>query len=105
MMTPTERRIELNSILKEILGSDNVYYQPPENLKLKFPCIIYELEGKDVKFADDGKYTSKRKYSVTIVDKNPDTEIPERLEQLPLTRFNRRYVADNIYHSVYSLYY
>ena len=104
-MTPTERRIELNSILKEILGSDNVYYQPPENLKLKFPCIIYELEGKDVKFADNGKYMSKRKYSVTIVDKNPDTEIPERLEQLPLTRFNRRYVADNIYHSVYSIYY
>ena len=104
-MTATERRYELNSLLKEILGSDNVYYQPPENLKLNFPCIIYELNGKEVRFADNDKYTSMRRYSVTIVDKNPDSEIPERLEQLPLTRFNRRYVADNIYHCTYSLYY
>ena len=104
-MTPSERRIELNSILQGILDSTNVYFQPPENLKLNFPCIIYSLEGKDVRFADDGKYTKTRKYTVTVVDKNPDSDICERLEELPLCRFDRRYTSDNIYHTVYSLYY
>ena len=102
-MTPTERRYELNSLLKDICS--NVYFQPPENLKLNFPCIVYSLEGKDVRFADDGKYTKTRKYTVTVVDKNPDSDICENLEELSFCRFDRRYSSDNIYHTVYSLYY
>lgn len=105
-MTATERRYELHSLLKTILGSDNVYYQPPENLKLKFPCIIYDLEGKDVKYADDYKYSSMRKYQLTVVDKNPDSEIPDSIEDaLNFCRFDRRYIKDNIYHYAFSLYY
>lgn len=104
-MTTTERRYELNSLLKEVLGSSYVYYQPPENLKLHFPCIIYSIDGQDVRFADNGKYTKQRKYSVTVVDKDPDSDICEKLEELPMCRFDRRYSSDNIYHTVYSLYY
>lgn len=104
-MTTTERRYELNSLLKEVLGSGYVYYQPPENLKLHFPCIIYSLDGQDVRFADNGRYTKQRKYSVTVVDKDPDSDICEKLEELPMCRFDRRYSSDNIYHTVYSLYY
>lgn len=104
-MTETERRYELNSLLKEILGSDFVYYQPPENLKLHFPCIIYELSSKDVRYANDAKYRKMRRYTVTVIDKNPDSDIPLRVEELPLCSFDRMFATDNIYHSVYTLYY
>lgn len=104
-MTETEKRYALNAILKDILGSNNVYYQPPENLKLSFPCIIYELSGKKTVFADDSKYNKMRRYTVTVVDKNPDSEIGEKLEELRFCKFDRKYVNDNIYHEVYDLYY
>lgn len=104
-MTETERRYELNSLFKEILGSNFVYYQPPENLKLQFPCIIYSLGNKDVKYANDAKYRKMRKYTVTVVDKNPDSEIPLMVEELPFCTFDRMYASDNLYHTVYTLFY
>ena len=101
----TTRRLELHEILCGILGSRNVYFQPPENLKMKFPCIIYEHEGNDVKPADDTKYSKIRKYQVTIIDKDPDTEIPERLDNLRFASFDRRFTADNMNNIVYTVYY
>ena len=34
-------RIKLQAKLEELLGSRNVYYQPPETLKIEYPAIIY----------------------------------------------------------------
>ena len=39
------KRVDLGNKLKEILGSNNVYFQPPDNLKMVYPCIRYRLEG------------------------------------------------------------
>lgn len=103
-MTATERRYELNSRLEEILGSSNVYYQPPENLKLRYPCIIYDWDGQNDKFANNGNYNSIRRYSIMVVEKEPDSDIPDKVAQLPLCSFNRRYINDNLYHTVYSIY-
>lgn len=36
------RRYELQAVLEGILGSGNVYFQPPENLKMRYDCIVYE---------------------------------------------------------------
>lgn len=105
MSMMTDRRLELHEILCDILGSRNVYFQPPENLKLHFPCIIYEHENNEVRHADNRKYTKQRRYQVTIIDKDPDTEIPERLDDLQFASFNRRFVADNMNNIVYTVYY
>lgn len=101
----TTRRLELHEILCGILGSRNVYFQPPENLKMKFPCIIYEHDSNDVRPANDKKYSKIRRYQVTIIDKDPDTEIPERLDELRFATFNRRFTADNMNNIVYTVYY
>ena len=34
-------RIELQSKLEELLGSRQVYYQPPETVKMEYPAIVY----------------------------------------------------------------
>ena len=101
----TTRRLELHEILCTILGSRNVYFQPPENLKLKFPCIIYEHDNNEVWHADNKKYSKCRRYQVTVIDKDPDTEIPERLDDLQFASFNRRFTADNMNNIVYTVYY
>lgn len=105
MSIQTDRRLELHEILCGILGSRNVYFQPPENLKLVFPCIIYEHDQNDIKHADNRKYMNKRRYQVTIIDKDPDTEIPEKLDDLMFSSFDRRFTQDNMNNIVYTIYY
>lgn len=99
------QRIDLHEVLIGVLGARNVYFQPPESIKLIYPCIIYGWSSNDTKFADDGPYFHKRRYTVTVIDKNPDSEIPDKLARLQLCVLNRCYIADNLNHYVFTLYY
>lgn len=99
------QRIDLHEILTDILGSKAVYYQPPETIKIKYPCIIYERSSNDVRFADDNPYSTKRRYTLTVIDKNPDSEIPDKIASLPMCRSNRMFTNDNLNHYVFDIYY
>lgn len=99
------RRIQLHQILVDLLGSTNVYFQPPSTVQMKFPCIIYSRDARDEKFADNILYLGKNRYSISVVDKNPDSDIPDKVGALPLTSFSQHYVVDNLNHDVYSTYY
>ena len=99
------RRLELHDILLDCLGSGNVYFQPPVNKAISYPCIIYTRAKVDIKFANDKLYTSKVRYSVTAIDANPDSTIGERLLVLPFCSFDRHFVADKLNHDVYNIYY
>ena len=83
------RRTDLGLILRSILGSEHVYFQPPESRKMLYPCIVYALNDIYLTSADDKTYLEKRRYSVTLVDKNPDSEFVAKLTELPLCRFDR----------------
>lgn len=98
-------RLELQTRLEEILGSANCYFQPPASLKMSFPAIRYKLNNADKVNANNRAYLLMRSYEVTVIDANPDSEIPDKVLQLPMCRFNRHYVADNLNHYVYTLYY
>lgn len=98
-------RHELHEILVEKLGSRNVYFQPPESVKLSYPCIIYEREtGRDFR-ADDLLYNYRKSYNLTVMDKDPDSTVPDDLLQLPMCSFDRFYATDNINHWVFTIYY
>lgn len=99
------RRLELHNVLVRLLGSSNVYFQPPSTVKMQYPCIVYQRSNIDMKHADDTLYLSEQEYQVTIIDSNPDSEIPKKIGDLPLSRFNRHYTADNLNHDVYNVYY
>ena len=53
-------RLELQTLLEEILGSRNVYFQPPESVKMNYPAIVYSLDDIENSFANDGVYSSKK---------------------------------------------
>ena len=99
------RRTDLQDIFKSILGSGNVYFQPPASVKLKYPCIIYELSNAQSLFANDKPYTHHLRYDVIVIDRNPDSEIPGKVAMLPKCSFGRHYTMDNLYHTVYNIYY
>lgn len=98
-------RAELHGILKEILGSSNVYFQPPNNLQMKYPCIRYKQTDYYSKLADNVRYFTKKQYVLMVITKDPDSPIPDKLLKLPYTRFDRSYVADNLYHTVITIYF
>lgn len=98
-------RLNLHNKLVTILGSRNVYFQPPETIKLSYPCIVYERYDIHNTHADDSVYLSECNYRVTVIDSDPDSVIVEKLSKLPKTRFIRHLVVDNLNHDIFSIYY
>lgn len=98
-------RYELNAILKTIAGNNNVYYQPPESLKMSYPCIVYTKSDITDRYASNGKYIIRHCYEITVIDKNPDSEIVARMEKYKEARFNRHFTSDGLNHDVFTLYF
>ena len=99
------QRLYLQAVLISILGSNNVYFQPPASVQLQYPCIIYKRDDVIVNHADDLPYMQKTRYLVTVIDRNPDSEIPSKVAALPMCIFDRFYTADNLNHDVYKLFF
>lgn len=101
-----DRRIQLQKILEEILGSNNVYFEPPESIKIKYPCIVYGLDDIYSQRADNLNYKSTRLYQITCIGKDPDTNIADRiLDELEMSSYERRFKSDGLVHDVIRLYY
>lgn len=98
-------RLELQAALVAILGSGNVYFQPPTNVKIQYPCIVYKRSDADVAFADNKTYRRGWRYQVTVIDSNPDSEIPGKILDEFRPNFNRHYTAGNLNHDVFDLYF
>lgn len=98
-------RLDLHSILVGILGSSSVYFQPPTGIQIVYPCIIYKLNDVSVKFADNHLYSKEKEYSVTLIDKNPDTATVEKILDLPKCNFDRYFPSDNLNHYVFTLFF
>lgn len=94
-------RLELHEKLLEI--ADHVYYQPPETIKMVYPCIIYDLSRDDALHADDNVYKRWKRYSVLIVDRNPDSQLPDRFSDAFNAGMERHYTADNLHHFAYTI--
>lgn len=98
-------RIDFQTVLESLLGSENVYFQPTNNLYVAYPCITYKLDDADVSFADNRPYRYDKRYQVTVIDKNPDSDIPDKIALLPKARFDRAYAADNLNHTVFNVFF
>ena len=97
------QRLQLQSVLKLI--ADNVYFQPPNNIGLQYPCIIYERSGSKVTHAGNLMYLRTKSYLVTVIDQNPDSDLPDKVEELPMCKFDRFFIIDTLNHHVFTLFY
>lgn len=98
-------RLSLQTKLQEILGSTNVYFQPPPNYMMKYPCIVYNKNNIRSSSADNAPYRFDNEYTVTVIDENPDTEIPDKVSRLPRCESDRFFRSDNLNHYVFNLLY
>lgn len=104
MVPAPPRRKSLNDLLIEVLGTNNVYFQPDANMTMQYPCIAYERDTSSVQHADNQPYRSALRYQVTYMAYDPDSDVVEKLLALPLCSFNRHYATSNLNHDVFVLY-
>ena len=97
-------RLELHELLCQILGSRNVYFQPPESVKMKYPAIVYSRNRIENVSADNIIYKQDVSYSITVIDRDPDSEITERMSKIPRIMYDRSYIADNLNHDIFTLF-
>lgn len=98
-------RLKLQTILEGILGSSNVYFQPPATVRMNYPAIIYSRSDIENRFADNSPYNQEKAYTVTVIDKDPDGEIVDRIAKLPKCMYDRNYKSENLNHDVFTLFY
>lgn len=99
------QRLQLHSILSAIPGVKKAYFQPPETVKMDYPCIVYQRSDIETEFADDNPYISNVQYQVTVIDADPDSSIPGKISVMPKCTFDRGFTASNLNHTVFNLFY
>lgn len=97
-------RADLQTELEELLGSRNVYFQPPASVQIKYDAIVYSRKSIDNIYANNLVYKQDDAYEVIAIYKNPDSDIPKKLSRLPKCSFDRHYTADNLNHDAFTLY-
>ena len=97
-------RLDLQTEFEKILGSHNVYFQPPASVKMQYPAIVYSLKNIEKNFANNLSYIITPGYEVILIDKNPDSIYVEKILKLPYCRFDRHYTSDNLNHFVFTIY-
>ena len=98
-------RLELQAKLEQLLNSRNVYYQPPESLKMEYPAIRYSLKKIEDRYANNIKYSMFNCYEIIVIDEDPDNEVIQKILALPHSSYDRPYKADNLNHDVITLYF
>lgn len=104
-------RLQLHNELIDVLGTaeeieSRVYFQPPASVRMKYPCIRYSRTGVDQTHANNKSYIATNQYEVVVIDLDPDSDIPDKvLARFPRCRLDRTYTADNLNHTVFTLYY
>lgn len=98
-------RLELDALLRTVLGSNNVYFQPPPEFRMSYPCIVYNRSNIRSKSADNRPYKLTKEYTITVIDANPDSEIPDRIAELPQCIFDRGFKSENLNHDVFNILY
>lgn len=98
-------RVDLQTLLEEILGSDNVYFQPPAGRQMNYPCIVYQRNRIESEHANNQPYEQYKSYTVTYITRDPDDAVVDLIAALPKCEHNRFFALDNLNHDVFTLYF
>lgn len=97
-------RLDLDKVLREIIGNGNVYFQPNENVKMRYPCIRYSLYDIYNGSGDNRPFKQHSAYQLILIDPDPDSRFIQRIAELPMCSMDRFYTADNLNHYTFIIY-
>lgn len=82
-----------------------MHYQPPSDIQMQYPAIVYRHSRSDTEFADNLPYRRVDGYQVTVIGYEPDHPVSAKIAKLPTCTFERSFSADHLHHDVYNLFY
>jgi hypothetical protein len=97
-------RLELQEFLEELTEVE-VYFQQPTDIEMQYPCIIYKRDDSWSEHADNQPYAHAKRYEVTVIDRNPDSELPDTVEALRYCSFARAFATEGLNHYVFNLFF
>ena len=100
-------RLELHQLLKSQFSSQqepHVYFQPPQNIQLVYPCMIYKITDLPQIWANNLPYHWDHAYHLTYLTRDPNDPVVEKLIALRKTKFGRYYTADNLHHFTFTIF-
>ena len=107
-----DRRLKLDAELRAILvdllnyTTEHLYFQPTEATNMKYDAIVYRRTSFGVQWADDKSHFIRDQYELTIITRDPDSELPRKIqEHFQFCRPGRQFMADNLYHFPFTIYY
>jgi hypothetical protein len=100
-----ERWLELQALLTAIPDVTEAYFQQPNNVDMRYPCIVFAADVVATQHASNRPYFRQQRYLVTIMDTRPNTPIEQYVAEMPTAKFNRRFTADKLHHVVYTLFF
>lgn len=104
-MESNTRRVEFDALLRQVSQIPHIYFQPPSNIKLQYPCIIYKREEIRNRQADNSVYNQQRFYQVTVIDSNPDSIYVDRVSKMVNCDHARTFMTEGLNHDVFRIYY
>ena len=106
-MANETQRLLLHQMLvgfQEVVEEEpHVYFQPPESVKMQYPCFVYHLANDNVIRSNDKPYLHKEVYDVTYITREAEPVLPEAMKGLHNVSFNRRYVSENLNHFAFTV--
>ena len=72
---------------------------------MAYPCIVYNRSNIRSEHADNFPYKHRKEYTVTVIDENPDSLIPDEIAKLSGCIFDRNFRSDNLNHDVFTLFF
>lgn len=82
-----------------------VYFVAPPNTGMEYPCIVYKRDDAETRFANNRPYTFEQRYQLTLIDRKAENDILPKIAALPKSRYERNFVANNLHHDVFVLYF
>lgn len=108
-MDSQDRRLVLDDFLRKFAEEHgfkgHIYYEPVPSVRMEYPCIKYERTYIHTQHADNKPYIKRDRYTITCICQSPTAKWPDKIGDLTMCEFDRTYVADNLHHTVYTLYF
>lgn len=98
-------RLEFQTVLEGLQEGLHVYFQPSDNVNMVYPAIVYNRDYQQTSFADNVRYAFRRRYQVTVIDRNPDSDIPDEVSALPMSKYVRHFTTQGLNHDIYYVYF
>ena len=91
----------LEGFQNEVGEEPHVYFQPPENVKLSYPCFVYTYDGVETLYASGKPYLRFDTYTVTYITKKVNPVLVKSMMKLSKVEFDRHFTSENLHHYVF----